>query len=58
MQVFVIDKKLITLMEIDELIEALNIRNIDGEKPSAINGISLTAPGINIRQHGKLCYCT
>jgi len=57
-QVFVIDEKLITLMEIDELIQALNIRSIDGEKPSAINGISLTAPGINIQQHGKFYYCS
>lgn len=53
-QVFVIDKKLFTLGFIDEGFTRLSLRSCDGEKPSRVSGISLTAVDSNMHQHGNL----
>ena len=51
------DEKLFTLELLDDCFEKLNLRECDGDKPSPIAGISLTAMDNNLRQHGG-CTCT
>ena len=52
-QVYVLEKRLFTLEFIDESFKKLNLRIFDGDKPSPLNGISLTSVDSNLRQHGK-----
>lgn len=51
-QVLVIEEKLFTLEMVDDSIRRLNLRLCDGDKPSPLTGISLTARDSNLRQHG------
>ena len=41
MQVFVLEEKMFTLLDIDECMKRLNLRYSDGDKPSTLAGISL-----------------
>ena len=52
MQIFVIDKKLISLGYIDDGFKRLNLHSFDGDKPSTLIGISLTTCDSNLHQHG------
>lgn len=52
-----VDQKMFTLDIIDEHIKRLNIRSFDGDKPSMLAGISLTATDSNLHQHGNHYFC-
>lgn len=53
-KVLVVDQKLFTLKYIDECFTSLNIRLCDGDKPSPVAGVVLTATDSNLHQHGKI----
>ena len=46
------DQKLLTLKFVDESIKKLNVRPFDGDKPSILEGVSLTTGDSNLHQHG------
>ena len=53
MQVFVLEEKMFTLLDIDECMKRPNLRYSDGDKPSTLAGISLHARDSNLHQHGE-----
>lgn len=55
-QVFVVDRKIVTLDFIDENFKKLNLRFCDGDKPSPLAGTSLTLNDSNVHQHGMCRY--
>ena len=50
---FVKEKKMFTLKEIDECLQRLNLRPFDGDKPSSLSGISFAVSDSNLQQHGE-----
>ena len=43
---------MLTLGAIDDLFTKLNLRSIDGEKPSTLAAVSLATVDSNLHQHG------
>ena len=49
---FVVDRNLFNLKLVDDNLKKIGVRQIDGDKPSTLLGVSLTAIDCNLHQHG------
>ena len=56
LQVFVKERKLFSLADIDHNLEQLNLRGMDSDKPSSLINADLS-PGGSLKQHGKHIAC-